>query len=225
MRRRPLRASDRGFTLVELLVTISLFAVVMTLLTMMVVTLTHTFTRQETQQDNSNGAALGMQRVGQVIRAGGVVSRGTQTLQAFAAGNRTTVSLHAYLDADSTPLAPTRVTIERSAAGELIETRIEGRVAGGVWVFDRPPSRRQVIARNVAAPGSTVDGTTVPALFRYQLTNRTWVDRALTSAELADVVAVEVAISVQTNVAGGAPSTRMLRTFGLPNLTATREVG
>ncbi|QUW19665.1 hypothetical protein [Agrococcus sp. Marseille-Q4369] len=207
-----------------MLVAISVLAVVMTLLTMLFVALSSTFTRQEAQHDSTGGASVGMQRIERVIHAGSIVSRGTQVLPAFEAGNQRSVSLHAFFDTDvaSGPTTPTRVTLEVTSSGELVETRVMGRVVSGRWVFDRPAVSRQTITRDVLVPGSRVNGTSVGSLFRYELADGSLIDRPLTSAELGLVVAVRVSLSVRADSTGRVAPTRIERTLGLPNLDATR---
>ncbi|WP_405217159.1 type II secretion system protein J [Agrococcus sp. Ld7] len=205
---------DRGLTLIELLVAISLLAIVATLITTMVVSLSQNFSRQESQQDSTNQAALAMQSVTRVIRAGTEIDTNGQRLApVFTAAAPESATMNTYVGVTSTADGPTRVTLAVNPKGELVETRVASRKSGGVWVYSGAPSTSRVIARDVisAAPFTFLraDGTPLPA-------------RALTEAERYEITAVQVRVTVQTHANSDASVAEMSSVVSLPNLDLTR---
>lgn len=227
----PARTDDRerGFTLVELLVAITLLAVATTLLTVLVVQLTRTFTAQEAQQDSSRTASVAMAQVGRVIRGGTEVPRATnwQPTPVFEAARRSSLVVNAYVDTATTGTGPTRVSIALdTATGDLVETRWAARRSGGDWVYDATPSRTRVLVRDVQAQGApTADGP-APALFTYLRADGTPIavtaTGALTELQRREVVAVCVSLVVQTAAGGTADPAQLSSTFSIPNLGLTR---
>lgn len=216
MRGSSLRERERGLTLIELLVAMSLLAITLTLVTTLFVSLSQTFTRQEAQHDSSGQASIGMRNIGQAIRAGADVPQGTGAdLSAFVAAGYESLTMHAFFDPESSPLVPTRLNLAVNGNRELVETRRQGRLVSDAWVFDRTP-RERVIARDI------VTGGAADPLFTYVLGDGTRLARELTATERVQVVAVDVSLSVQT-VAGRSAPVQITRTVTLPNLDVTTE--
>lgn len=210
---------ERGLTLVELLVAMSLLAIVMTLITVLVVSVSQTFTRQESQQDSTNQAALAMQQVTRVIRSGTEieVSSTWQPAPVFSTATPSSMMLNAYVGIESTDEGPTRVTLTvDSGRRELVETRYPSSKSGGVWVYSGTPSRTHVVVRDVTSPTPftylRADGSALPA-------------RALTEAERREIAAVRVTLAVQTGARADASRAELESVVSLPNLDVTRTGG
>jgi len=207
---------DRGLTLIELLVAISLFAIVSTLITTLVITVAQTHARQESQQDSTNGASLGMQHISRIIRAGTEIPQSStwQTAPAFSVAEPSRMTLQSYLDVESTDEGPTRVALViEPATGNLIERRIAPTKSGGLWIYTSAATTPRVLVRDVASGSSftylRADGTPLPA-------------RALTEAERREIAAVRVELVVQTHATDDAEPTALRTEVSLPNLDLTR---
>lgn len=207
---------DRGLTLIELLVAISLFAIVSTLITTLVITVAQTHARQESQQDSTNGASLGMQHITRIVRAGTEIPQTStwQTAPAFSVAQPRSMTLQSYLDVESTDEGPTRVALAiDSAAGTLTERRFAPVKSGGIWTYGATPSSTRILVRNVTTASSFTylrgDGTALPA-------------RTLTEPERREVAAVRVDLVVQTHATDDAEPTELRAEVSLPNLDLTR---
>ncbi|MGY3128354.1 prepilin-type N-terminal cleavage/methylation domain-containing protein [Agrococcus sp. UYP33] len=219
---------ERGLTLIEMLVAISLFAIVSTLITTLVVTVSQSFSREASEQDSTRTAVLGMQQISRVIRSGTEVPVSTswQALPAFESARADSMILNGYLDTPSTATGPTRVSLAVNAAGELVETRFPSTRSGGDWVFATTPNRTRVVVRDVAPRGTPLATGTSPALFTYLKADGTALTipstGALTETQRREIVAVRVSLVVQTAASDDAAPAQLLSTVGIPNLNLTR---
>lgn len=203
-------------TLIEMVVAMSLLAVVTTLVTVLVVSTSQTFARQESEQDSSNRAALAMQHVGRVIRSGTEITLSStwQSAPVFSNASPRSMTLQSYLDVESTEEGPTRVTLAvDTATSELRETRFAPRKSGGVWVYDASPTSSRVLAHDVDTASTftflRTDGTALPS-------------RELTEAERREIAAVRVDLVVQTHGGSGARPASLRSEISLRNLDITR---
>lgn len=203
-------------TLIELLVAISLLAVATTLITMLVVSVSQTFARQESQQDSTNTAALAMQQVTTLIRAGTEIEQAStwQPAPVFSTAAPGAMTLNAYVGVDSTDEGPTRVDLAvDTARRELVETRYPSSLSVGVWVYSSTPSRTRVVTRDVASASPftylRADGTVLPSV-------------ELSEAERREIAAVRVSLAVQTHANSDASRAEMVSVVSLPNLDVTR---
>lgn len=217
MRWSRLRAEpERGMTLMELLVAMSLLAIVMTLITMLVVSVSQTFTREESQHDSSGQAALGMQQLTRIIHAGIRDPREPDWKKSpvFTAAGADSMTLHSYINVARASEGPTLIRLVVQD-GELVETHYSARRSAGVWVYQSSPSRQHVIAREVESLAFTYigsDGNPLP------LTG----SGVLADAQRGLVAAVRVRLAVQTSPGDSAQAAVLESVVSLPNLNLTR---
>lgn len=206
---------DRGLTLVELLVAISLLAIAMTLVTALVVTVSRTFTREEAQHDSSTTGALGMQNLSRAIRGAAEMDTASgERAPAFAAASPTSATFSAYLDVEDVEEGPVRVELVLdTAADRIVERRYDSYRASGLWAFRTSPSRERVLVRDVRDS----------AVFTYRRANGTSLpSRALTVDERREIAAVRVTYGVQTDASGRVAPVRLEAVVSLPNLAVMR---
>lgn len=203
-------------TLIEMVVAMSLLAIVTTLVTVLIASLAQTFTRQESEQDSSNRVALAMQHVSRVIRSGTEITQSStwQPVPVFTVAESRSVTLQSYVGVESTDEGPMRVTLALDGSTrELRETRFAPRRSGGVWVYDSTPSSSRVLAHDVTAASAftflRADGTALPS-------------RGLTEAERREIAAVRVDLVVQTHGGSDAQPAALRSEISLRNLDVTR---
>lgn len=207
---------DRGLTLVELLVAISLLAVAMTLVVTLVVSVSRTFTREEAAHDSMNAAALGMQSVTRIIRAGAELDTATgERDPAFSAASPSSLTVSAYIGIEDAQEGPTRIELVLdSASDQLTERRFDSYRSSGLWQFRTTASSTRVLIRDVTDTAiftyRRADGTSLPA-------------RALTAEERREIAAVHVSYAVQASGSARGEAARLEALVSLPNLELTRS--
>ena len=226
--RRTLRTGQAGISLPELLVAMALAAVVMTLVVTFFATVSRTLSRDAAASSNTETASLGMRELTRVLRSGTeIMVKDNPNLPVFLAASAREVTLHSFLDTDAALPKPLRVNFRVTATGELVETRWAAvPVNLTFWEFSPAVESQRVIIRGVAG--------TVPVLRYFNAAGTELVPATtstppggvpvtgLSTAQLREVVAVEIRLSVQTDPTGRADAVEMLNTVGIPNLGVSR---
>jgi len=227
---RPIRA-DRGFSMTELIVAIGLFSILATLIITAFTTFSTTFNRDRSSTSNVNMAAAGMNELTRVIRGGTSVplSVGNE-LPVFESANRESLVLHTYLDTDALAPVPMKVRFEvNSTTRELRETRwtaYPNPAAPRYWLFRTASDNgARLVASRIIAPAA---GET--AMFSYYRIDPTTRNDALmpiptggfNTAQLLEIVAVEVTVKVQTDTTNRADPMTLVNRVGIPNLGISR---
>ncbi|MEL4320542.1 hypothetical protein WJX64_16130 [Leifsonia sp. YIM 134122] len=218
-------SGDKGLGVAELVVAISLLAVLMTLVVSLVVNVSRTFTREASATDSANVAALGMREVTRVIRAGTEIPVQTSVVNdpVFILAKPTEVTMYAYLDTSAASPKPIMVNFSVNATtGDLQETRWDATPVGTrFWSFATTSTWQKLVARKIIAPTGTEQ-----TLFSYYKSDGTEMNLAagasLTAAQLRDVAAVQVSLKVQADVTGRAAPVLLQNTVGIPNLGVSR---
>ncbi|ERG63670.1 hypothetical protein L332_04275 [Agrococcus pavilionensis RW1] len=222
---------DRGMTLVELLVAISLLAIATTLITAMVVTLARSSTRQEAEQYSSRTAAVALDQVGRVVRGATPTlhANGWQQLPAVVEARADRVRLSTYLETDADNPAPTLVELRIDAAsGTMTETRWASYRSGGVWAFQSTPFRTRAILAGVLPPGRSLpSGGSVGRAFDYFAADGRALplptSGQLTDAQRAEVSSIHVALAVQAQPGTAAAPAVIETTVMMPNIPEPDE--
>jgi prepilin-type N-terminal cleavage/methylation domain-containing protein len=204
---------DRGFSLVELLVTMSLLSVVMALITGSAIFLQRSLNATDQRLGDLAQARLAMDASTKWLRSAVTVGRTdtTEDTQPFTQASRTSVDFMANVGLSGAPGVPQRVELRVVNGNELREQVWRGVItAGGEWQ-PSGTSRTRIVAR----------GLTDPALFTFfdaagtELTptgtaNMTVVDRAR-------IRRVGIAINVQRVPAPNVPQSQLRNRLTLPN--------
>lgn len=218
----------RGFTLVELMVTMVVLAVAMAMVAGIMVTTSRTFTKDRSATNSTNIAAAGMNELTRVIRAGTEirVSGGGRNTPVFETAENETMTLHAFIDADSLDPRPVKVRFSVNDRRELVETRYPAVAGSGpFWEFvppEHPSVTSRVITRQIttAAAGE-------PALFSYYTADDPDAPLTVPSAGLDEttrrkIVIVRVRLKVQSDATGRSVPVVIENQVGIPNLGVDR---
>ena len=214
---------DAGVTLTELLVAITLFAILSTLIITSVTTISQTLARNRVATDNTNVASVGMDELTRIIRSGTSLSP-VATNPAFLTASPEELMIYAYIDApDSTP-TPLKVQFKVNATTrDLVETRWKGTRTSTTapWTFPTVDSTR-IIARKIVTPASGE-----APLFTYFEISSDLTEKAMTTpvtgvTDLGKIATVEIAIKVQTDPNSRADPVTILNRVGIPNLGISR---
>lgn len=223
---RRLRAAESGFSLIELLVTMFVLGLLSTVVVSFFVSMTTTFTRDSAATDSTNVAAIGMNEVTRVIRAGTEIPVQGQTLNnpVFVTAKNEEVTLYAYLDTDSASPTPVKIRFAVDSGRELVETRWNSYVINGsYWAFNATAASSRDIARLIK-PHETGESW----LFTYYLADGTILpvpgSGTFTTAQLRSIAAVKVTMTVQADLTDRAAPVTIQNTVGIPNLGISRLV-
>jgi prepilin-type N-terminal cleavage/methylation domain-containing protein len=220
--------SESGLTLIELLVTMVILGVLSTMIVSLFANVTQTLTRDRSATDSTNVAAIGMNEVTRVIRAGTQLPKYQQTVDdpVFVLAGREDMTLYAYLDTDSANPKPVKIRFYLNAARELVEERWAAVTTANpsYWSFATASYSSRVIARTV----TTYDASIPDAKYVF-----TYYDKSgavltppaagFTSfADIREIAAVQVTMRVQADITARAAPVTIQNTVGIPNLGVAR---
>lgn len=207
--------NDDGFTLVELLVTMSILSVVMALATGSTIFLQRSINETDQRFDDLGQARLAMDATTKWLRTAVTVDRtGTTTddTQPFLQARRTSVDFMANIGLTSGTGAPLRFRIEVVNGDELREQRWTGTINGsGQWQQQSGTARTRIIARGLSNPQMFTffadDGT--------ELTPAGNTDLSIVQREAVRRVGIN--ISVQQEPGVDVPLSQLRNQITLPN--------
>lgn len=226
---RPQPGTDAGFSLTELLVSIMLLGIVMTIVTSLFVSTSRTVATGTSITNNTKIASNGMNEIARMIRAGtdNPVSGNVLSDPAFVAAQNETIIIYAYVNLDSSAEMPVMVRFSVDANRRLVEDRWPATaLASGNWSFPSPssaPASSRIIAETVAGRVSgqpwlfsylTADGATLPVPATV----------AFTPAQLRTIAAVKVTLSIQPTQTDSKNAVTLTNAVGIPNLGIPRMV-
>ena len=216
-------------TLIELMVTIFVLGILGTVVVTLFVNVSTTFTRDRAATDSTNIAAIGINEVTKVIRAGTEIRVAGATLNdpVFVAADKEHMVLHAYLSDSSTgELAPVKVELRiNPTTRELTERRWSSSKNGaGYWIFGGTPGATRTIARTIPAISPPLASGQKYLFTYYDAANVELVIAVggLTDAQRRAVAAVQVTVTVQADLSGRAKPVTLQNTVGIPNLGVSR---
>ena len=145
------RTGERGITLIELLVSMIIFAILLTLVGSAFSTVSKAVTISGQINNNIGFSSLGMNEISKVLRFAATNPVLNQPIDnpAFVVAKPETLTVYSYIDATASSPAPTEVTFSLNGSRQLVETRYSAySVASGYWaLIPRRTGRRFSRAR------------------------------------------------------------------------------
>lgn len=231
LRRRAVRVTrgDEGLTLQELMVSMVMLAVVMTLVMSFLVTFSRAFTQDRAATESINLSSSGMVELSRVIRAGTEirVASATNNTPVFLEAKNERMVLHAYIDTASAGPEPVKIEFWiRSVTGsrELMEKRCPAVTGSGpYWTFQSDAAcTDRLITRHIMSQSGTE-----AFLFGYQNADGAVMTPpaspgAFTTDQLRTIGRVNVYLKVQADATSRAEPVVLQATIGIPNLGIDR---
>jgi len=207
--------SEAGLSLTELLVTIMLTAIVMTMVGSMFINVARITSNSNVTTTKSSTAANLMDAVSKVIRtASNIPVAGSDVPNpAIVAGTSSTLTLYSYVDTNSNAPEPTKVGYRVDAKGNLVEDRWKGSSAGGNSTFVSTATSR-VLGGPILTPSGS------QALFTYIDSAGNVAD---TSTDFESVASIRVTIGIANQLTTGSDPILLINTIGMPNLKLARD--
>lgn len=217
------RASDRGLSLVELLVAMTLFSLVLAMVVGFFVSASKA-TQLTTQIDGTNRqATTAMDEVSRIIRGATtnpVATAGSVPSPAFTVAGTNTITLYSAVNLSSSTAQNEIVQFSIDANSNLVEKVWQPITSNGYFTFGSSPTTSRIIAGPLVL--TNAGG---PNLFTYINSAGTAIATsggAVASTDIASIAAVQVSLQVGTaNTA--AQSTLLTDSVGLPNLQIARN--
>jgi prepilin-type N-terminal cleavage/methylation domain-containing protein len=230
--RGPARGRESGFSIPELIVAMAILSIVMTLVVTLFVSFTTNFTRERAVADSTSTAAIGMNQVTKVVRAGTTLTKPDRPV--FVKADREELILHSYLADDAFAPEPVMIRLGIDSNRQLIEQRWSATTVAGAWDFPNlvltpapsriatTPESSRVIARKIIAPTATEVSAGAHYLFTYLRADGTTITAPVAASELGNIATVKVTMTVQADQTGRADPVTIQNQVGMPNLTASR---
>ena len=223
-----LRRDESGITLAELMVTIFVLGVLSTVVVTLFVNVSTTFNRDRAATESVGIAAVGMNEVTKVIRAGTEIRVANVTLNdpVFEVAKAEEMTIRAYLsDVSTGELSPVKIELKVDATSRaLTEKRWSSYKQNGFWLFNSAPGATRTIARSIPAIVPPLASGQKYLFTYYDATNTELIIPAagLTESQRRAVAAVQVTLTVQVDTTGRAKPVTLQNTVGIPNLGVSR---
>lgn len=228
MRRLRSRVGDEGMTLTELLVTMFVTSIVVTATITLVTGVQRTNAENFNRQTQVDQARVGTERVIKTLRTSVMQSQlgtcATCTADAFIQGQDFRVQFYANLNNPGNTIGPSKVTYDIVPTGTGIGTLRET-----VQKPDSPTptasgyqytNASNIVTHNVAFGVRTDTGSPMFEYYDGSSTRLTPSGGSLTSTQLANVLAMEVHITVQATGSYQSKPTTYIQRVMLPNAEA-----
>jgi Tfp pilus assembly protein PilW len=208
--------SDDGFSITELVVTIFVTLILMSIVAALFINVVKVTSNANATTARSSTAANVMNEISTIIRPATnnpIVNNDTPD-PAIVDGTPLSLSIYSMVDAVADSPAPTKVSLSIDSQGYLVETRVAGSLSSGYWVFTATPTTRRL-------PGPLQSLTGTNALFVYKDALNADVtpgSTGLTLAQRRSIVSIKVTVSFANQPTTGADAITIINTFGMPNL-------
>jgi len=216
---------ESGISLVELLVSMMIFAIILTLVASMYSSMADTVAMGNSSNQSAKVASSAMNEVGRVIRfatTNAVLSQPAPSPAIVAGSKSEALTVYSYVDANSASPQPIKISFTLDATRRLVEQRYAATNVAGFWLFSNPtPYSTRIITSGIGAPS----GAELP-LFTYQLVDGTAVTvpgAGLTATQAATIAAIQVTLKVTTDGGASAQPVTLQNTIGMPNLGLSRS--
>ncbi|MCU1508799.1 MAG: hypothetical protein JWQ12_1064 [Glaciihabitans sp.] len=225
VRRRRDRAfggSERGISLVELLVAMLLLSIVLVLIGSMYATMQKTVGFAGAANNNLKRASLGMTEMSRVVRFAATNPVMGQPISdpAFVVAKIEQLTIYSYVDANASAPQPIKITFSLDGSRRLVESRFAAySVSNGYWGFNSAAYSTRVLTGTVLAPA-----TGELPLFSYQTADGTLLTvpaAGLSSTQTPTVAAVTITMKIKGETGTSNPLI-LANTVGLPNLGLNR---
>ena len=216
--------SEAGISLVELLVSMMIFAIILTLVGSMYSGMADTVAMGNSSNQSTKVASSAMNEVGRVIRfatTNAVLSQPAPN-PAIVVGKSEALTVYTYVDASSASPQPIKISFTLDGTRRLVEQRYAATNVAGFWLFPAPtPYYTRIITSGIGTPS----GAEQP-LFTYQLIDGSAVavpGTGLTATQAATIAAIQVTLKVTTDGGASAQQVTLQSTIGMSNLGLSRS--
>ena len=220
--------NDAGLSLAELLVSMMLLGIVMTIVTALFLSATQSIATARGINTNTKVASNGMNEAARVIRAGtdNPVAGNALSDPAFVSARNETLIMYAYVNLDSSAESPVMIRLTVDTNRRLVESRWPATaLSNGNWSFPAPttsPASTRILAETVSPQSAA------PWLFTYLLANGDPLPvpttGTFTATQLRTIAAVRVTLSVQSSPTDSKHAVTLTNAVGIPNLGIPRTV-
>lgn len=214
-RRRLGPASEAGVSLVELIVTIMVTGIVLSIVAAMFVNVAKVTADSNGTNTRSSIAANVMNEMSKVIRlaANNATASSEDPDPAIVSATASALTVYSYADTSPSAPAPAKVTFRVDSSGTVWEDRVAGSASGSYWVFTGAAT-----SRNLGSPIGTAN------LFTYLDQGGLPVapgSTGLTLAQRSTIASVRVTVTIANNPTLGSDPVVITNTVGMPNLLLT----
>lgn len=218
-----LRRNESGITLIELLVSMVILGIVLTLITGMFMSVTRVVNTGTSVNTSTKAASLGLTELSRALRfaASNPVSGQALNDPAFVVAKKDLITVNSYLDVSPASPQPVQLAFTIDAQKRLIEVRYNAYVVStGFWAFSTTPASTRILTGALIPPTGTE-----PDLFTYLDSNNapiTMPASGLTLAQRQTVAAVQVSVKLKSDDATAGNPVAFQSIIGIPNLGINR---
>lgn len=207
--------ADEGFSLTELLVTIMIMGIVMTIVGSMFINVARITANSNSTTTKSSVAANLMDAMSKVIRTAANNPVAGQDLAdpAIVAATANSVTLYSFVDTSALTPKPTKVRFSIDAKGNVVEERWAAATSTqGYWSFPGSPTIRTL--------GGPVITTTTSLFTYFDASNAviTVGTAGMSATDRKRVASIRVTITIANSLTTGDDAIVIDNTIGMPNL-------